>query len=472
MARPVPADLEDALAADPTARERFWSLPPERVDEWVGWVESARFPGVRRRRVAQTVARLGGRNGRVATATVVEDRGPMWIAWVLGLVLVAGIAALVLWFAVYRHHHSGHSAVVVTATSTVPKVTGIRVQAAQFQLNEKKLGSTITRRRGAKPKGIVLSQAPRAGSKVRQGSAVTLVVSTGPPGIAMPNLKGLSAADAANRLQAAKVTVQLKQVASTEPPGTVVGQTPPAGKRAVPGSTVVLQVAKGKATVAVPDLHGQTSQAAQSALSSAGLKANVVQVPSSQQQGTVVAQRPAAGTKVAQGASVRLNVAKGAPQTTTQQQTTTAAATTTQQQVTTQQVTTTAAPNVPKGNDYRGMQLQAAAQKIAQGRQQVIVTYARSTRPAGIVIANSTTGSREHLTVSAGDTPGPAVNVPDETGLDPSTAQTDLGSVGFTVIQVQWPVSDPAKDGTVVAQTPATQAPHGSAIVLYVGAAA
>jgi uncharacterized protein YdeI (YjbR/CyaY-like superfamily) len=44
MARPVPTDLEDALAANPAARERFWSMPAERKDAWVRWIERARFP--------------------------------------------------------------------------------------------------------------------------------------------------------------------------------------------------------------------------------------------------------------------------------------------------------------------------------------------------------------------------------------------------------------------------------------------
>ena len=47
---PVPTDLENALAANPAARERFWALPPEQKDAWVAFVERARFRGARRRR--------------------------------------------------------------------------------------------------------------------------------------------------------------------------------------------------------------------------------------------------------------------------------------------------------------------------------------------------------------------------------------------------------------------------------------
>ena len=53
------------------------------------------------------------------------------------------------------------------------------------------------------------------------------------------------------------------------------------------------------------------------ALTEAGLKADVVQVPSSEKVGTIVAQNPVAGTSVDPGSTVRLNVSKGRTETTT-----------------------------------------------------------------------------------------------------------------------------------------------------------
>jgi beta-lactam-binding protein with PASTA domain len=469
MARPVPADLEDALAASPAARERFWALPPERLDDWVSWVERARFPGARRRRISETVRRLGGRPRAAATTTTVATNGgppvapprDTWFVWLLALVLLAGIAALVLWLTVYRNDNGKPSTVVVAAKATVPKVVGTKVQAAQFQLKQEKLAATIVKRPASKPKGIVVGQRPKAGAVVPQGTAVTLVVSTGPPGAKLPDLTGLAAADAVKRLQALKLTPELKQVPSKEAPGTVVAQRPAPGKVAKSGSTVVLEVAKGKAATAVPDVTGQDQQSAVATLQQAGLNARIVEVPSTEPKGTVLAQKPAAGQKVAQGSDVRLNVSKGpATQPTTTQQ---------QQQQTTTRASTTPLPPQGSGNDYRGMQLARAVQKIAQGRQQVIVVYVASTRPAGIVVANDTVGARERLHVSAGAQPQPQTTVPDERGQDAATAQSDLESAGFSVLTVQWPVSDPASDGLVVYQTPSGRAPKAATIVLYVG---
>jgi hypothetical protein len=119
------------------------------------------------------------------------------------------------------------------------------------------------------------------------------------------------------------------------------------------------------------------------------------------------------------------------------------------------------------------MLLGAAAQKIAAGRQQVLVTYVASSKPRGVVVASSAAGSRVRLQASAGASPKPVTDVPDVTGEDASSAQQDLEAAGFTVVEVTWPVSDLAKDGVVTFETPAggAQVPDGSTVVVYVGSA-
>jgi beta-lactam-binding protein with PASTA domain len=125
----------------------------------------------------------------------------------------------------------------------------------------------------------------------------------------------------------------------------------------------------------------------------------------------------------------------------------------------------------PTGTDYRGTRLAAAVQKIAAGRQQAIVQYVASAQPAGVVVANANVGGKVKLQVSAGTQPQQSTPVPDTTGSDQVTAQSELTDAGFSVIAVQWPVSDPASDGVVVYQTPTGSAPRGSTVVVYVGAA-
>src|SRR5204862_7201778 len=97
-----------------------------------------------------------------------------WWVWVVGLALLAGLAAFLVWLTVYRHDdHGTPSAVVVTAKSAVPKVTGIKLQAAEVQPKEAKLGTKLRRRNAKKPRGIVVGQSPEADKQVVQGTIVT-----------------------------------------------------------------------------------------------------------------------------------------------------------------------------------------------------------------------------------------------------------------------------------------------------------
>jgi serine/threonine-protein kinase len=61
--------------------------------------------------------------------------------------------------------------------------------------------------------------------------------------------------------------------------------------------------------------------------------------------------------------------------------------------------------------------------------------------------------------------------VPDVTGLDEATAQTQLEDKGFVVSVRDRATDDPAEDGNVVEQRPAalTKAKPGATVTIYVG---
>ena len=91
----------------------------------------------------------------------------------------------------------------------------------------------------------------------------------------------------------------------------MIAQTPGGGRELNRGAAVALTVSRGAQPVAVPDVVGQTEAAATSVLEAAGLKAGVRTVPSSEPQGTVVAQSPEAGQRRPKGATVQINVSGG-----------------------------------------------------------------------------------------------------------------------------------------------------------------
>lgn len=195
-------------------------------------------------------------------------------------------------------------------TKTVPRVESQRLETAVDDVQAAGLDVAIVSASNASPRGTVFEQQPSGGSELEEGETVTLRVSTGPASVKVPNAVGLPEREARDRLAAAGLQVNVFEVFSDEPKGTVVAQNPAAGERASGDATVRLNVSQGTATVSVPLLVGQTREAAEAELAERDLDANVFAVPSSEPEGTVVAQNPQAG-KVRRGSSVRLNVSTG-----------------------------------------------------------------------------------------------------------------------------------------------------------------
>ena len=100
-------------------------------------------------------------------------------------------------------------------------------------------------------------------------------------------------------------------------------QQPVAGVTAVKGTTVILSVSSGVQRVTVPAVVGQTQGAAVTQLTALGLKPQLMNVPSTQPAGQVIAQNPAPGAKVDKGSTVALNVSSGSGGGTTTTTTTT-----------------------------------------------------------------------------------------------------------------------------------------------------
>jgi serine/threonine-protein kinase len=92
------------------------------------------------------------------------------------------------------------------------------------------------------PSGRVIEQNPTAGVQARPGSTVTIVVSTGPGLVAVPDVVTMTQADAVNALTAAGFTSHVTLHTGGGTVGTVIDQTPNAGVKAAPGSTVEITV--------------------------------------------------------------------------------------------------------------------------------------------------------------------------------------------------------------------------------------
>jgi len=95
----------------------------------------------------------------------------------------------------------------------------------------------------------VISESPVAGTKVNVGSAVNLVVSSGPAQVAVPNVVGQTQAAATTAITGAGLVVGTVTTASssTVPSGSVISESPVAGTQVNLGSAVNLVVSSGPA---------------------------------------------------------------------------------------------------------------------------------------------------------------------------------------------------------------------------------
>jgi eukaryotic-like serine/threonine-protein kinase len=169
-------------------------------------------------------------------------------------------------------------------------------------------------------KGLVISTNPAAGTEVQVGSPVTVLVSSGPQEVSVPEVSGESQADATATLAAAglKVTVVKREV--SEPSvGTVISQSPSAGSTLTVGGQVTIVVAQAPKQTAVPSVVGQSEVQAVATLTAAGFTSTTVTrtVTEPSKVGIVVQQSPEAGHKLTKGGSVTIAVGAVGEQTTT-----------------------------------------------------------------------------------------------------------------------------------------------------------
>jgi serine/threonine-protein kinase len=211
--------------------------------------------------------------------------------------------------------HGSTVTIVVSAGPTsvpVPDVAGevravalAQLKGAGFRVKERRKSSD------AVATDHVISTSPPGATAAPQGSRVTVTISSGRGEIRVPPLVGKRVADARATLQAAGLGVDtVEQASDTEPPGTVLAQTPDAGARAARGATVTLTVAKQPDVVTVSPVVGLTQSDAEAQLARDGIRVAYAtrSVADPSKDGTVVAQDPGAGTQVRRGSTVTITV--------------------------------------------------------------------------------------------------------------------------------------------------------------------
>jgi eukaryotic-like serine/threonine-protein kinase len=206
---------------------------------------------------------------------------------------------------------------------TVPNVKDKTYEAARQALENRgfkvvqdqaQSSTTVERNR-------VIEQSPGARRKVRRGTEVRLVISSGPRSATVPSVVGLSLADAKKKLQELGFTKFLdSRVVNDAEAGLVVGTSPPANQAVDTREQIVIQVSQGPSRptttttqveqVKVPKLAGMTRAKAEAALKAVGLTATFSERESDERAGTVISQDPGENSTVDKGSGVSVVLAK------------------------------------------------------------------------------------------------------------------------------------------------------------------
>lgn len=200
----------------------------------------------------------------------------------------------------------------------VPGVTGMQLVDALNALQTRGLLAKVDKVDSSAPEDTVVAQNLRAGDKVSKGKVVLLRVSKGGAAHAIPDVRGLKFEEGVKMLSDAgfKVDRVVRVTDKLTPSGTVIAQNPAAPQRVSSNCMVTLLVSSGakgeNSFVAVPDLRGYGQQAAIDMIEQLGLRLGQTSESPSDAvpEGSVIASRPKAGSRVPAGSLVSLTFAR------------------------------------------------------------------------------------------------------------------------------------------------------------------
>jgi beta-lactam-binding protein with PASTA domain len=271
-----------------------------------------------------------------------------------------------------------------------------------------------------------------------------------PSADALPNLEGMTLADARDVLRGLGLRAKVRRTSADRPRGIVLRQEPAEGTSAARETPVKLVVSSGPApeavtTAGVLSVVGRAASDAVAALREAGFEPEIRLVTSTERAGLVVSQSPAGGATAKRGSTVRLDVAKAR----------------------------TVPPRI-EVPDLVGMDAADARQRLTGLGLTVEVVDVSSPQSVGTVLrqtprAGARLAERGRVTLSVSSGPR-RIDVVDVTGLDEESARMQLETAGFEVSVTYEPTADPAEDGSVLRQTPVggTSASAGNLVTIVV----
>lgn len=237
-----------------------------------------------------------------------EHRMKTFIIWLGIIILAFGLGFIVFNFFIMPKIVGAGKNVVVPNLIGKPLIEAQNMILAQkFTLGETKdiFDTTYSQ-------GYVVGQKPIAGSIVKSGRTINLLVSKGPPKVRVPFLTAMTLEQGLRILASLGINpTAIESLRSlTIPLGKIIGLEPEPGSEIPMGSHLRVFVSSGISGIfSMPKLTGLPMSEAIDSIRINGLILSDIQtIPSDEQNGFVIAQYPEDGMKVKTNDSVRLIV--------------------------------------------------------------------------------------------------------------------------------------------------------------------
>jgi serine/threonine-protein kinase len=216
----------------------------------------------------------------------------------------------------------GQGSAIVPPVAKVPQRQAVKeIEDKGFLVKAVKRHSTTI---GA---GLAIETQPPAGTRLGRGRAVTLFVSIGAKLVPVPSVIGSQQDAADTAIRGAGLIPDFENRDSDAPAGQVIAQDPAAGTTVKKHTAVTIVVSNGPAPAAVPNVVGESLEAAKADLRTARLSVRIVKQTTTDpnEDGQVLNQAPPAGTRLSPGEAVTVFVGKFQPAPTTTTTTSTGA---------------------------------------------------------------------------------------------------------------------------------------------------
>jgi serine/threonine-protein kinase len=210
---------------------------------------------------------------------------------------------------------------ISVTSNTVPipaSLIGKTEQAAKNALTQ--IGLVVKTQTGSSStveKGHVYDCEPKTGTSVKEGTEVTIYISTGPEvlEVDVPNLLSKEESEAEQLLEENNLEKKSSYDYSDEvEAGKVISQNPEAGTKVEEGTTIsyVVSLGKEESMVKVPNLLGKTLEQAKELLESKNLTyGDISEEYDSTAEGKIISQSITKGTEVSEGTAIDLVISKG-----------------------------------------------------------------------------------------------------------------------------------------------------------------